>query len=139
MVLTQFSIQVHGCNRLAQNRLCIGRLIKHLDYSLNALYRQPLSPSQDQKIESINKTMKLIHHIATSNPDFDIKSKLVNTLGGQHAYLVALTRLAFSEGLLLEAGIEDAVVDMAHSILDEGLSIEEGEAFGMVFSSGSSI
>jgi hypothetical protein len=36
---------------------------------------------------------------------------------------------------MLEAGIEDAVVDMAHSILDEGLSIEEGDAFGMVFSS----
>ncbi|KAF2028366.1 hypothetical protein EK21DRAFT_69948 [Setomelanomma holmii] len=139
MVLTQFSVRDHGCERLAQNRLCIGRLIKYLDYCLNTLYRQPLSPTQDQKIESVNTSMKLIYHIATKTPGFDIKSKLVNTLGGQHAYLVALTRLAFSEGLLLEAGIEDAVVDMAHSILDEGLSIEEGEAFGMVFSSGSSI
>lgn len=138
MVLTQFSIPEHGCIRLAQNPLCIGRLIKYLDYSINTLYKQPLSPTQDQKVESINATMKLIYHIATSNPGFDIKSKLVNTLGGQHAYLVALTRLAFSEGLVLEAGIEDAVVDMAHSILDEGLSIEEGDAFGMVFSSGNS-
>jgi hypothetical protein len=138
MVLTQFSIPEQGCTRLAQNPICIGRLIKYLDYSINALYRQPLSSTQDQKIESVNATMKLIHHIVTSNPGFDIKSKLVNTLGGQHAYLVALTRLAFSEGLVLEAGIEDAVVDMAHSILDEGLSIEEGDAFGMVFSSGNS-
>jgi hypothetical protein len=139
MVLTQFSVSEHGCARLAQNPLCIGRLIKYLDYSINTLYRQPLSPTQGQKIESINATMKLIYHIATSNPGLDIKSKLVNTLGGQHAYLVALTRLTFSEGLMLEAGIEDAVVDMAHSILDEGLSIEEGDAFGMVFSSGSSL
>jgi hypothetical protein len=139
MVLTEFSVLEHGCQRLAQNPLCIGRLIKYLDYSINTLYRQPLSPTQDQKVESINATMKLIYHIATSNPGFDIKSKLVNTLGGQHAYLVALTRLTFSEGLMLEAGIEDAVVDMAHSILDEGLSIEEGDAFGMVFSSGSSL
>jgi hypothetical protein len=137
MVLAQFSISEHGCTRLAQNPLCIGRLIKYLDYSINTLYRQPLSPTQDQKVESINATMKLIYHIATSNSGLDIKSKLVNTLGGQHAYLVALTRLTFSEGLMLEAGIEDAVVDMAHSILDEGLSIEEGDAFGMVFSSGS--
>jgi hypothetical protein len=139
MVLTEFSVLEHGCLRLAQNPLCIGRLIKYLDYSINTLYRQPLSPTQDQKVESINATMKLIYHIATSNPGFDIKSKLVNTLGGQHAYLVALTRLTFSEGLMLEAGIEDAVVDMAHSILDEGLSIEEGDAFSMVFSSGSSL
>jgi hypothetical protein len=39
--------------------------------------------------------------------------------------------------VLMERGIEDAVVDMAHSILDEGLSMEEGDAFGEVFSSGS--
>ncbi|KAF2821021.1 hypothetical protein CC86DRAFT_449002 [Ophiobolus disseminans] len=139
MLLTQFSIQEHGCTRLALNPLCIGRLIKYLDACINTLYRHPLSPTQDLKIESINATMKLIYHIATSNPGFDIKSKLVNTLGGQHAYTVALSRLTFSEGLVLEAGIEDAVVDMAHSILDESLSIDEGEAFGMVFSSGSSV
>ncbi|KAH7385495.1 hypothetical protein DE146DRAFT_681052 [Phaeosphaeria sp. MPI-PUGE-AT-0046c] len=138
-VLTRFSISEHGCVRLGQNPLCIGRLIKYLDYSINTLYRQPLSPTQTQKVESINATMKLIYHITTNNPGLDIKSKLVNTLGGQHAYLVALTRLTFSEGLMLEAGIEDAVVDMAHSILDEGLSIEEGDAFGMVFSSSSNL
>ncbi|KAJ4364502.1 hypothetical protein N0V83_009097 [Neocucurbitaria cava] len=138
-VLTQFSIPQHGSVRLAQNRLCVGRLIRYLDYCITSLYRQPLSPTQDQKVASINATMKLIYHIATTNPDFDIKSKLVNTLGGQHAYLVALTRLAFSEGLVLEAGIEDAVVNMAHDILDEGLSMEEGDAFGKVYSSGHSV
>jgi hypothetical protein len=103
------------------------------------LYKSPLAPTQDVTIDSINATMKLIYHIVTSNPGFDIKSKLVNTLGGQHAYLVSLTRLAFSEGLVLEAGIEEAVIDMAHHILDEGLSLEEGEAFGLVFSTGTSV
>jgi hypothetical protein len=135
-ILTQFSIQQHGSTRLALNRICIGRLIKYLDHCITSLYKQPQSPHQRVKVDSVNATMKLIYHIHSSNPGFDIKSKLVNTLGGQHAYLVALTRLAFSDGLVLEAGIEDAVVDMAHSILDEGLSLEEGEAFGMVFSSG---
>jgi hypothetical protein len=138
-ILTQFSIPEYGSSRLAQNRLCIGRLIKYLDHCITSLYRHPISPTQDQKVESINATMKLIYHIATTNANFDIKSKLVNTLGGQHAYLVALTRLAFSEGLVLEAGIEDEVVNMAHDILDEGLSMEEGDAFGKVFSSGSSV
>ena len=137
-VLMQFSVSQHSSTRLAQNRLCTGRLIKYLDFCITSLYRHPLSPTQGRKIESINASMKLIYHIATSSPNFDIKSKLVNTLGGQHAYLVALTRLAFSEGVLLEAGIEDAVVDMAHTILDEGLSLEEGDAFGRVYSSGSS-
>ncbi|KAH9870859.1 hypothetical protein J1614_006431 [Plenodomus biglobosus] len=138
-VLTQFSISAYGSSRLAQNRLCIGRLIKYLDYCVTSLYRQPLAPTQGRKVASINATMKLIYQIVTSNADFDIKSKLVNTLGGQHAYLVALTRLAFSEGLVLEHGIEDEVVNMAHDILDEGLSMEEGDAFGKVYSSGSTV
>ncbi|EOA87771.1 hypothetical protein ACJQWK_02204 [Exserohilum turcicum] len=136
-VLTQFSIPEYGSSRLAQNRLCIGRLIKYLDHCITSLYRHPIAPTQEHKVDSINATMKLIYHVATTNANFDIKSKLVNTLGGQHAYLVALTRLAFSEGLVLEAGIEDEVVNMAHDILDEGLSMEEGDAFGKVFSSGS--
>lgn len=138
-VLTQFSISTYGSSRLAQNRLCIGRLIKYLDYCITTLYTQPLSPTQVHKVNSINATMRLIYHIATSNTDFDIKSKLVNTLGGQHAYLVSLTRLAFSEGLVLEHGIEDEVVNMAHDILDEGLSLEEGDAFGKVYSSGNTV
>ena len=136
-VLTQFSVPEYGSSRLAQNRLCIGRLIKYLDHCITSLYRHPISPTQEYKVDSINATMKLIYHVATTNAGFDIKSKLVNTLGGQHAYLVALTRLAFSEGLVLEAGIDDEVVNMAHDILDEGLSMEEGDAFGKVFSSGS--
>jgi hypothetical protein len=138
-LLTSLSIPQYGTTRLAQNRICIGRLIKYLDRLLNLLYKSPLAPTQDVTIDSINATMKLIYHIVTSNPGFDIKSKLVNTLGGQHAYLVSLTRLAFSEGLVLEAGIEEAVIDMAHHILDEGLSLEEGEAFGLVFSTGTSV
>lgn len=40
---------------------------------------------------------------------------------------------------MLERGIEEGVVDMAHGILDEGLSLEEGEAFGGVFGTGSSV
>lgn len=138
-LLTTLSIPQHGAGRLASNRICIGRLIKYLDRLLNMLYKTPLAPTQDVTIKSINATMKLIYHIVISNPGFDIKSKLVNTLGGQHAYLVSLTRLAFSEGLVLEKGIEEEVVDMAHHILDEGLSLEEGEAFGGVFSTGTSV
>ncbi|KAF2998828.1 hypothetical protein E8E13_002371 [Curvularia kusanoi] len=138
-LLTVLSVPQHGATRLAENPICIGRLIKYLDRLLNSLYKTPLAPTQDITIASVNATMRLIHHIVTSNPGFDIKSKLVNTLGGQHAFLVSLTRLAFSEGLVLEKGIEDEVVDMAHGILDEGLSLEEGEAFGGVFSTGNSV
>ncbi|KAJ4984184.1 DNA repair protein, partial [Stagonosporopsis vannaccii] len=138
-LLATLSTPRYGSTRLAQNKICIGRLLKHLDILLSLLYKRPLASTQAATIASINATMRLIYHIVTSNPGFDVKSKLVNTLGGQHAYLVSLTRLAFSEALVLEAGIEDDVVDMAHAVLDEGLSLEEGEAFADVFSTGVSV
>lgn len=138
-VLTQFSIPEHGSTFLAQHNLCVGRLVKYLNSCVMSLYTHPLSPNQDRKIASINATMKLIHHIVISNPGFAVKNKLDGTLGGHHAYKVCLTRLAFSEGLVLEAGIEPAVMDMASDILDENLGPEEGEEYMQVFSSGTSV
>lgn len=139
-LLTTLSLPLHGTARLAASPICTGRLIKYLDSLLSSLYKtSPLAPTHPVTIASVNATMKLLFTIVTSTPGFDIKSKLVNTLGGQHAYLVALTRLAFSEGLVLEEGIEEAVVDMAHAVLDEGLSLEEGEAFGGVFGTAGSV
>jgi hypothetical protein len=138
-LLSRFAIEEYGSMRLITHRNCIGRLIKYLDFSLSTLYTCPLFPTQDKTVASINTTMRLIYHLSTSNPDTDIKSKLSVIQGGHHKYLVALTRLAFSEGLVLERGIEESVVDMAHAILDEGLSLEEGEGLLRVFSSGNSV
>jgi hypothetical protein len=90
-------------------------------------------------IASINTTMKLIHHLKTSNPDVDMKAKLSVIPGGHHKYLVALTRLAFSERLVLEEGIEKDVVDAAYAILDQGLTPEEGEGLLQVFSTGTTV
>ncbi|KAJ4353579.1 uncharacterized protein N0V89_005309 [Didymosphaeria variabile] len=138
-VLTQFSIPEYGSTILISHALCIGRLIKYLNHAVSALYSRPLSPTQPEKIATINATMKLLNHLTTSNPGFNIKSKLNETLGGLHAYYVSLTRLAFSEGLVLEAGIEQEVMDMAHDILDDGLSPEEGDALAEVFPSGNTV
>ena len=41
---------------------------------------------------------------------------------------MAFTRLAFSDALVLEEGIEEEVVDAAHQLLDEYLTPEEGIA-----------
>ncbi|KAF2799851.1 hypothetical protein K505DRAFT_320895, partial [Melanomma pulvis-pyrius CBS 109.77] len=138
-LLTQFAIEEHGSLRLVTHRNCVGRLIKYLDFCITSLYESPLFPTQERTVANINTTMRLIYHLATSHPDIDIKGKLGVIQGGHHKYLVALTRLAFSEGLVLEHGIDEQVVDMAHAILDEGLSLEEGEGLLRVFSSGNSV
>ena len=46
---------------------------------------------------------------------------------------MAFTRLAFSDALVLEEGIEEEVVDAAHQLLDEYLTPEEGVALLEVF------
>jgi hypothetical protein len=42
-------------------------------------------------------------------------------------HLVALTRVAFCEAVVLERGIDPAASDAAHALLDEFLSPYEGE------------
>jgi hypothetical protein len=79
--------------------------------------------------------MALLSHLKRENPALDIKSKLSVIPGGQHKYLVALTRLAFSERLVLERGVSKETVDAAYSVLDGGLTPEEGEGLLEVFGS----
>jgi len=136
-VLTRFSVPQHGTNVLARHKNCIGRLVNYLNSCISSLYAHPLSPTQTLKIASINATMRLLHHLYMST-NVQIKSKLNDTLGGQHAFHVSMTRLAFSEGLVLEEGIDPEVMDMAHDILNDGMGPEEGDELMQVFPSGNS-
>jgi hypothetical protein len=145
-LLTTFSVSPYGCARLANLRYCIGRLVKFLDGQLSTLYTSPAcfptsssssspSPSPHQlTTTSINTTVTLLSHLKTAlPPPHDIKSKLGVIHGGNHKYLVTLSRVAFSEGVCIEEGIDEEVAEMAHAILDEGLSPEEGEGLLRVF------
>ena len=67
-----------------------------------------------------------------------MKVKLSAVEGGNHKHLVAFARLAFSDALVLEEGIEEEVVDAAHQLLEEYLTPEEADALSKVFSSDSS-
>ena len=53
-------------------------------------------------------------------------------------HLIALTRLAFCESVILERGIEPEVSDAAHALLDEFLSPVEGEQLLVMFATGDS-
>ena len=136
-VLTRFSVSEHGAHLLAHHKNCIGRLVNYLNSCLSALYAHPLSPTQSLAIASINATMRLLHHLYMST-NVQIKSKLNDTLGGPHAFHVSMTRLAFSEGLVLEQGIDGEVMDMAHDILNDGMGPEEGDELMQVFPSANS-
>lgn len=129
----------HGGQALAMHRNVIGRLVRFLDAQINRLYMIPPSLGKaaseneanlhDLVIQTVNATTRLLYHLLhTYASMIDLRAKLATIHGGYHKFLIALTRLAFSEQLVFEQGIEEAVVEAAHSILDNVLSPEEGEA-----------
>ncbi|KAK5709181.1 hypothetical protein LTR17_020005 [Elasticomyces elasticus] len=80
-------------------------------------------------VQTINTTTRLCYHILrVHNETIDLTAKLNVIHGGHQKFLVCMSRVAFSEQSVLEQGIEDEVVEAAHSILDSYLSPEEGEA-----------
>ncbi|KAK0251617.1 hypothetical protein B0A54_12112 [Friedmanniomyces endolithicus] len=141
----------HGGLLLAQHRSAIGRLIRFIDGQLNKLYTlsptlaRPLKKTDDDYdttttttdpatahtlvAQTINLATRLFYHLLRSHDDLvDLTQKLHVIHGGHQKFLVAMSRLAFSEQLVLEYGIEDEVLEAAHSVLDSWLSPEEGEA-----------
>jgi len=129
----------HGSKALAEHRTVVGRLIRFLEIQVSSL---PLIPPRQQSasgpsevslhqwtMTSINLTTRLLYHlIHTHQETMNLRDKLAVIHGGHHKFLVAFSRLAFSEQLVLEAGLDDEVVDAAHEILDGVLTLEEGEA-----------
>ena len=87
----------------------------------------PLSYS----VELINIAVRLLHRILITHPGIQLGTKL--TGGATHKLLVTMTRLAFSQRLLLEAGIEEDVLEYAYNILEMSVTPEEGEALQGLF------
>lgn len=117
----------HGSLVIASHPTTLAKLIRAMHDELNSLYSYP--PERDMHSEMINELMRLIYNVIHRHPgEVDLQSKLQRISGGKQKFLVVMTRLAFSEGLVLEAGIEDVTVEMAHGILDDAVNPEEAEA-----------
>lgn len=154
-ILKAVSATEHGGLLLAQHRTTIGRLVRFLDGQLCRLYNTRPSvglaapefsktttdeegdlrhhgetaKAHDLIAKTINLTTRLLYHLLrTHEPHIDLQQKLRAVKGGYHKFLSSMTRIAFSEQLVLEQGIDEAVVEAAHCILDNVLSPEEGEA-----------
>lgn len=91
-----------------------------------------ITPSPDS-VSFVNAAVRLLHSILITHPDIQLGTKL--TGGATHKHLVAMTRLAFSQGILQEAGIEEEVVEYAHNILEMSVTPQEGEVLQGLFTS----
>ncbi|KAL5047034.1 hypothetical protein BDW71DRAFT_49623 [Aspergillus fruticulosus] len=117
----------HGSLVIASHHTALAKLVRAMHDELDALYSYP--PERDMHSAMVNGLMRLIYSIIQRHPkEADLQLKLHRVPGGKQKFLVVLTRLAFSEGLVLEAGIEDETVEMAHSILDDAVNPQEAEA-----------
>ena len=133
----------HGGLLLAQHRSAIGRLLRFLHIQVEKLYKVPPSlglaksgskpepNAHELVVQSVNTTTRIIYHLLrTYDSAINLSDKLNTVNGGYHKFLISMTRIAFSDQLVFEHGIEDEVAEAAHAILDNMLSPEEGEAIG---------
>ncbi|KKY23143.1 putative dna repair protein rad26 [Diplodia seriata] len=147
---------------LATHRCFVGRLFILLNDAVATLYATaPRTPLAATLAHVANLGIRVAFVLLTEPATralVDRHERVAAVQGATHAHLVGLTRLAFVDvdadadviddgddggpaaaggfggARVLEAGIEEEVVDMAHQLLDEFLSPAEGEELVKVFS-----
>lgn len=124
----------HASTIIAEHSNALGRLFRSMHDSLDALYSSP--PEQDLHVAMVNGLMRLIFGVMRlDGHPINMQEKLANVPGGKQKHLVVLTRLAFCDGTVLEAGVDDETVDMAHELLEEWTNPQEAEALADAFPS----
>lgn len=125
----------HSSHALATSRHAIGRLVWVMNDELDALYDRRYG--HEYRAELVNQATRLLFRLRTDHPqliNMQEKLKVIPCSGGIHKHLIALTRLALSEGVFFEEEIEDDVVECAYEMLEDLSSPEEAEALREAFS-----
>ncbi|KAJ5899795.1 hypothetical protein N7495_004539 [Penicillium taxi] len=124
----------HGSIIIATHPTSLARLFRSMHDELDVLYSSP--PEQELRVSLINGMMRLIFGIMRRHGNsINLSEKLAGIPGGKQKHLVVLTRLAFCDGTVLEAGIDDETVDMAHELLEEWTNPQEAESLAEAFPS----
>lgn len=148
LVLKRMCHTDHSGNLIAHHRIAIVKMVRFLNGQVAKLYtippyarrrrdsgeseksdHEPPPTLHDLIIITVNMTVRILHHVLrTFDDSINLTQKLEVERGGYHMFLISMSRVAFSEQLVFEAGIEAEVIEAAHDILDNVLSPEEGEA-----------
>ncbi|KAJ5364520.1 uncharacterized protein N7496_010233 [Penicillium cataractarum] len=124
----------HGSAIIAAHPTALPRLFRSMHDELDALYSSP--PEQELRVAMVNGLMRLIFGVMRRHgPTISMQEKLASVAGSKQKHLVVLTRLAFCDGSVLEAGIDDETVDMAHELLEEWTNPQEAESLAEAFPS----
>lgn len=124
----------HGSAIIAAHPTALPRLFRSMHDELDALYSSP--PEQELRVAMVNGLMRLIFGVMRRHgSSINMQEKLASVPGSKQKHLVVLTRLAFCDGSVLEAGIDDETVDMAHELLEEWTNPQEAESLAEAFPS----
>ncbi|KAG0157904.1 hypothetical protein PDIDSM_5416 [Penicillium digitatum] len=124
----------HASTILALHPNALARLFRSMHDELDALYSSP--PESDLRVALVNGLMRLVFGVMRQHgPLINMQEKLACVPGSKQKHLVVLTRLAFCDGTMLEAGIDDETVDMAHELLEEWTNPQEAESLAEAFPS----
>ncbi|EXJ54655.1 hypothetical protein A1O7_09996 [Cladophialophora yegresii CBS 114405] len=117
----------HGSLLLANDAHAIGRLVRSLYDEVSAMYE--LHPTTHHlHAEMVNKGVSLLYHILqVHGSSINLQEKLSAINGGVHKHRIVLTRLAFSEGFVIDRLMSDETVAMATQMLEESVTPDEAD------------
>ena len=120
------TIPHHGSLALATHPDALARLVRSIYDEVDLMYAHLSSHALHCQL--VNRSITLLYHLLQLHPTtINLPEKLAAVNGGAHKHRVVLARLAFSEGVFLDAGIEDETVGMARDMLEESVTPEEAE------------
>lgn len=134
-LMGEMCLNEHSSLALASSQHVIGRLVWLMNDELDALYNRQYG--HEERAELVNQATRILFRLRSDHPqliNMQEKLKVIPNSGGVHKHLIALTRLALSEGVFYEENIEDDVVECAHEMLEDLSSPEEAEALREAFS-----
>lgn len=127
----------YGARALARSPWCLPRLIRFLCDEFDALYDYETDDLNEMHSDAINNGFLIWHHVQEGyrNEGQNLQERLKEMPGMIGKQLIVLTRLAFCEGGFYEGRIQEELPEMAHGMLEEVLTLEEGEEVGEVMGS----
>ena len=119
----------HGSHLLATSPYALPRIIRLAYDSLATLYTQPID--SDLLASLVNDAVYLIyslleqHKRSAPGDEIDLQKKFQGQPGMLHKHRLLIARLAFSDGLVLDEGVNDETVEMANEMFGEVFATPE--------------
>lgn len=159
--LRDFSMVPTGARHIVEHKMVIARIATCLTSTLDALYGYPAHHRVLAAI--INMSVSLLHYLVFAFPTLDIRQKLSVVQGGFGRYQLTMARINAAERSIsggeedsqetrtsgesplagereekiarnvLLGGVKEQMMDMAQRLLEECVTMEEGEEMEAVF------